>query len=146
MSPEPVRLPAGMRRQMVAHALAEAPLEACGIVAGRGGRGTRFYPTGNAERSRTRYSVPPAELLRITREIERRDEVLYGIFHSHPETEAYPSATDIRLAFYPDSYYLILSLADPDRPVLRAFTIRAGHVAEHPITEFDDQAGPAPVR
>jgi len=133
MSVEPVRLPAGMRERMVAHARAEAPLEACGIVAGRRGRATRFYPTANAERSATRYSVPPQELLRITREIEARGEVLYGIFHSHPETEAYPSATDIRLAFYPDAYYLILSLADPDRPVLRAFTIRQGCVAEHPI-------------
>lgn len=123
---------------MIAHARAEAPLEACGIVAGRDGRATRFYPTDNAERSRTRYSVPPAELLRITREIEAREEDLYAIFHSHPETEAYPSATDIRLAFYPEAYYLILSLADPDRPVLRAFTIRDGQVTEHPIVDGAD--------
>ncbi|MFO7245790.1 MAG: M67 family metallopeptidase [Thermaerobacter sp.] len=136
MRVEPVRLPAGMRDRMIAHARAEAPLEACGIVAGRDGRATRFYPTTNAEASRTRYSVPPAELLRITREIESRNEVIYAIFHSHPETEAYPSATDIRLAFYPDAYYLIASLADPERPVLRAFTIRDGRVTEHPIVEI----------
>lgn len=141
MTPEPVRLPAGMREAMMAHARAEAPCEACGIVAGRDGRATRFYPTPNAERSRTRYAVPPADLLRITREIEERGEQLYAIFHSHPETEAYPSATDIRLAFYPDAYYLILSLADPRRPVLRAFTIRQAQVVEHPIVEEQTPAG-----
>lgn len=130
---EPVRLPQVMIGEMIEHAHLYAPNEACGLVAGRDGKATRFYPTPNAERSRTRYSIPPADLLRITQDIERRGEVLYATFHSHPETEAYPSDTDIRLAFYPNAFYLIVSLAEPTKPDLRGFTIRRGRVTEHPI-------------
>ena len=118
---------------MIEHARRWAPLEACGLVAGRDGTATRFFPTENADRSPVRYTIPPLEILRITREIDRAGEELLAIFHSHPASEAYPSPTDVRLAFYPDSFYLILSLKDPERPVLRAFRIREGRISEHPI-------------
>jgi proteasome lid subunit RPN8/RPN11 len=58
---------------------------------------------------------------------------LVGIFHSHVATEAYPSRTDVELAAYPDAAYLILSLADQDAPVLRAFSIRDGQVSEREL-------------
>ena len=63
-----------------------------------------------------------------------------GIFHSHTFTEAYPSRTDVELAAYPDATYLILSLADPDAPVLRGFHIRDHQVSELPVRVADDQA------
>ena len=122
-----------MLMAMIDHARQQAPLEACGIVAGKDGVATRFYPTENAERSPVRYSIPAREILRILRELDARGEDLYAIFHSHPATEAYPSATDVRFAYYPDSYYLILSLAQPQHPVLRAFRIRDGRISEAPV-------------
>ena len=39
---------------------------------------------------------------------------LGGIYHSHTRTRAYPSATDVKLAFYPDSVYLIVELSRAD--------------------------------
>jgi hypothetical protein len=48
-------------------------------------------------------------------------------------TEAYPSRTDVELAAYPDAAHLILSLADQDTPVLRAFSIRDGQVTEREL-------------
>lgn len=134
MEPDGITIPRALVDQMVEHARRWAPLEACGLVAGKGGTATRFFPTENADRSPVRYTIPPLEILRITREIDRAGEELLAIFHSHPASEAYPSATDVRLAFYPDSFYLILSLKDPERPVLRAFRIREGRITEHPIT------------
>lgn len=128
-----MELPRRLYEEMLAHARAEAPLEACGLLGGRDGRPETFYPTPNGERSPVRYSIPPADLLRVTRELERAGQELVGIFHSHPATEAYPSPTDVRLAFYPDACYLILSLADPARPALRAFRIVDGHIAEEPL-------------
>lgn len=115
---------------MIAHAEAGTPLETCGIVAARDGRPVRFYPAVNAARSPVRYNIDPADLLRITLDIEREGTALWAIFHSHPATEAYPSQTDIRLAFYPEAIYLICSLAEPGRPVLRAFRIRDLRVTE----------------
>jgi len=123
-----VDLPLHMRRAMLAHALAEAPLEACGIVAGCDGRPLRFIPTANAAQSPVRYEIAPRDLLRITIEVESAGECIWAIFHSHPTTAAYPSATDIRLAFYPEALYLIASLVG--EPGLRAFHIIDGQVRE----------------
>ena len=58
---------------------------------------------------------------------------LRAIFHSHTHTEASPSPTDRRQAFYPDAFYLLVSLADRERPVLRGFTIVDGEVEEHEV-------------
>ncbi len=123
-------VPPPLRAEMVAHAQREHPLEACGLLSGRDGVPVRFYPARNALASPTRYDLDPRDLLRVTMDIESRGEELWGIFHSHPATEAYPSQTDIRLAFYPQAVYLICSLADRSHPVLRAFRIRDGIVAE----------------
>jgi proteasome lid subunit RPN8/RPN11 len=124
------RLPRELRTAMLAHAVAGLPLEACGIVIGRGGEPLRFVPTANAAASPTRYEIAPRDLLRITLEVEGTGEAIWAIFHSHPTSAAYPSATDIRLAFYPESIYLIVSLVDPARPDLRGFHIIDGHVTE----------------
>lgn len=128
-----LRLPRAMYEEMLRHARAEAPLEACGLVGGRGGRPERFLPTPNAEGSPVRYSIAPRDLLRAMREIEAGGMELVAIFHSHPTTEAYPSPTDVKLAFWPEAIYAILSLAQADAPVLRAFLIREGKVQEVPV-------------
>ena len=57
-----------------------------------------------------------------------RDGAVSAIYHSHPETPARPSAEDIRLGLTPDVSYVIVSLAEPDRPVLKSFKIDAGTV------------------
>ncbi len=119
---------------LVAHARSQAPREACGLLLGNGGRPERFVPTDNEDpRPEVRYRIPPAQLLRHLRAAEEAGEELVAVFHSHPRTEAYPSATDVAQAHYPDARYLILSLAVPDRPVLRAFLIRDGRVEEEPV-------------
>jgi proteasome lid subunit RPN8/RPN11 len=125
-----VRVPVEMQRQMIAHALSERPLEACGLIAGRGEEALAFHPTRNALRSPVRYDVDPRDLLATTLAIEAAGLELWGIFHSHPATEAYPSPTDVRLAHYPDAHYLICSLRRPDAPVLRAFRISGGAIRE----------------
>lgn len=115
---------------MVAHAHEEAPNECCGIAAGRDGRIVRLYRARNAAKSPVRYQVDSRELLAIYNEIEAQGWDLLAIYHSHPLSEAYPSATDVRLAGWPDSLYFIVSLVDPERPVIRAFRIRDGAVEE----------------
>lgn len=129
---EPVIVPDSLWQAMVDHARREAPLEACGILGGKDGRAASFHPCRNVEASPIRYRIDPAEILRIMRLFDASGQDLLAIFHSHPATEAYPSATDVRLAFYPDAYYLILSLAT-EPPILRAFRIREGQVAEYPV-------------
>ena len=48
-------------------------------------------------------------------------------------SEAYPSATDVRLAFWPETYYVLVSLMDQENPVVRAFRIEDGRVSEEEL-------------
>jgi [CysO sulfur-carrier protein]-S-L-cysteine hydrolase len=128
-----IEIPASIHDELVAHARAEFPNEACGVLAGPDGRIERFYPMRNADESSFTYRLDPKEQLAVFEEIEDAGWELRAIFHSHTHTEASPSATDRRQAFYPDAFYLLVSLADRERPVLRGFTIVGGEVEEHEV-------------
>ena len=115
------------------------PNEACGLLvassyAADGGLPTRYVPMRNAAESPYRYMIDPEEQLKIWLELEDNDEVPWGIVHSHVASPAVPSATDVGLAFFPDSLYLVCSLADPDRPTVRAWSIVDGSVTELPLS------------
>ena len=119
---------------LVAHARDAYPNEACALLAGvPGGPVTKVYALPNAEASPTFYVVEPRAQLAAMNEMDDNDWDLVGIFHSHTFTEAYPSKTDVELAAYPEPAYLVLSLAEPEAPVLRAFSIRDGQVGELPV-------------
>lgn len=130
----PLVLPAGLWTDMLAHLRAQLPREGCGLLAGAGGRPVQFFPCANAHPTPlTRYHVDDRDLLATIRAIDQNGWDLLAIFHSHPTSAAYPSATDIRGAYYPESLYMICSLQDPEHPVLRAFWIIDGQVQEHPV-------------
>lgn len=132
-SAAPLLLPVAMHDEIVAHARAEAPRECCGIIAGRDGRATRLYRLMNVEPGVTRYRVDDAELFRVYHDLNDRGEDVLVIYHSHPATPAYPSPTDLDLAAWPDAFYVICSLAAPEAPVVRAFHIVDGRIAEAEI-------------
>ena len=118
---------------MLTHAKAEDPNECCGLIAGKDGRVARVFRATNSERSPVRYNVEPKELLHIDKEIESKGWELVSIYHSHTHSEAYPSATDVRLAFWSGATYLIISLQDKDNPVVRAFKIEDGVISEEQL-------------
>lgn len=123
-------------REMLEHARAQLPLEACGIVSGDlKGRPLQFFPARNEFKSPTRYNVHPEDLLCILNQLEKNQEEIWGIFHSHPESDAYPTRTDLELAGYPQVYYLIASLKNLQHPVLRGFIIRDGSIKEINLEE-----------
>ena len=132
-----VRLPRSIHDEMVAHALEDRPYEVCGLLAGQGGAITRAFRARNKEQSAVRYEIDPKDLIRLFREMDDADLELLGIYHSHTHTQAYPSATDIRLAYYPDALYFIVSLIDERAPHVRTFRIVEGQVSEEPIEVQD---------
>jgi len=119
--------------EIIAHAREDAPNECCGIIAGNDGHAAKLYRAVNAEASPYRYNVDPKDLLRIYRDLDSNGWDVLAIYHSHTHTEAYPSPTDVRLASWPDAYYLIVSLADDAKPVLRAFRVKDGAVEEEEL-------------
>lgn len=115
---------------IVQHCRNDYPNEACGLLSGKGNEIKRVFRMTNVEHSPVVYVMDPKEQLKIFDEIDRDGQELIAIYHSHTHSQAYPSATDIRMAYYPESVYVIVSLADIENPVSRAFRIVDGQVRE----------------
>jgi proteasome lid subunit RPN8/RPN11 len=116
-------LPDALVEQLVAHARAGYPEEVCGLVAGRGGAAVAVYPGRNISLSpRVAYEMDVETLARLI-EFEEAGLELLAIYHSHPHGPEGPSETDIEKATYPEAAYIIVSLADQKRPVMRAYRI-----------------------
>jgi [CysO sulfur-carrier protein]-S-L-cysteine hydrolase len=140
-------LPRACAEEIIAHAREEAPNECCGILAGKSGRVLRLYRAVNAEGSPYRYDIDPQDLYRIHREVEALGWEFIAIYHSHPASEAYPSATDVAMArtsgpgeaieLWPGVVYLIVSLVDPAFPQLRAFRIQGNSPRREQINLLD---------
>ena len=133
--PASVRIPAEIVEAIVRQARAEDPNEACGLVIGdrpaaEGGHPLRYVPTRNKAASPYRYEIHPDDLLRLTIATDDADEAFWAIVHSHVRSAAYPSPTDLGLAFYPDALYLLVSL-EHEKPALGAFRIVGGQI--HPV-------------
>jgi [CysO sulfur-carrier protein]-S-L-cysteine hydrolase len=124
-----------IRDAIVAHARADHPDEACGIVAGPIGsnRAVRFVPMTNAERSPTFYRFDSQEQLRVWREMDDRDEEPVVIYHSHTATEAYPSRTDVALAQEPNAHYVLVSTRSSNDLEMRSYRILDGTVTEEEL-------------
>jgi proteasome lid subunit RPN8/RPN11 len=120
--------------EMVEHGLAAFPNEACGLLAGKEGRPVKFFAMANQDASPASYRLDPREQLMVFDEIEDEDWELLGIFHTHTHSDAYPSETDLRQAFYPEAMYVVMSLSDRANPVVRAFRIEDAEVAEEEVS------------
>ncbi|HAM24631.1 MAG TPA: peptidase [Actinobacteria bacterium] len=121
---------------IIAHARADHPDEACGVVAGPAGtdRPERFIPMVNAARSPTFYEFDSLDLLRLYREMDANDEEPVVIYHSHTATQAYPSRTDISYASEPGAHYVLVSTREPVEVEFRSYRIVDGQVTEEPVT------------
>ena len=126
MSMEILRVSHDQLEQMIGQARADVPLETCGLLAGRDGRVTRVLPVPNILRSPVAYRMDGQGLADA---MVACDYEPLGIYHSHPAGPPVPSPTDVAESFYPDSVYVIISLAQ-EPPSVRAFRILGGAVTE----------------
>lgn len=129
---EQLKLTRSQVEQMIAQARAEAPLEACGLLGGKGGRVLGVYPATNELHSPTRYSIRAIDLLAALEDMETQgwEPAPLGIYHSHPHGPETPSETDIAESYYPEAVYIIIAYLDRIHPSLRGFNIADGQVSE----------------
>jgi [CysO sulfur-carrier protein]-S-L-cysteine hydrolase len=118
--------------EIVAHSLEERPNECCGMVSGVGGEATQVFRARNALASPYSFDMEPADQIAIYTAIEEeRGEEILAIYHSHTKSPAEPSQQDRNQArLWPDPVWLIVSLADPDKPDVRGWDMRDGGVRE----------------
>lgn len=129
-----LQLSAALYAQMLAHLRDAYPEEACGLLAGDKGAAAAIYPVENRLHSTTAFEMAPLQQLQAFMSFEEAGWVLLAIYHSHPHGPDAPSEQDISQAYYPDALSIIVSLAQPDRPAVRAFAIRDGAAEERPLT------------
>jgi proteasome lid subunit RPN8/RPN11 len=115
--------------QLIAQARAEAPNECCGMIASADGVAVAVHPAENAAASPLRYEIEGKQQLAILDAIDDAGHDLGAIYHSHTRTAPEPSQTDINLAFYPESLYVIVGIANAEAEV-RAWRIVDGVVSE----------------
>ena len=123
---------------IIAQSRAEYPDECCGVILGPAGSGkaTRLKPMINAAHSPTFYEFDSRDLLALYREIDDNDEEIVVIYHSHTETEARPSRTDIAYASEPLAHYVLVSTREEIAPAIefRSFRIIDGVVTEEEVS------------
>jgi proteasome lid subunit RPN8/RPN11 len=86
----------------------------------------------NIEKSPVSFFMDPKEQIKVLKEMRNLGLEMIGIYHSHPQSEPYPSAKDISLAFYPEVSYVIISLKYKE-PSVKSFKIKEGKVEEEKI-------------
>lgn len=119
-----LQIPEAIYREMVSQAKAEFPLECCGLLGGKGTVVSHLYKMTNADQSKTRYLMEPREQFKVFKEMRDLGIDLLSIYHSHPKHPAYPSMTDVQLAFYPEAIYIIMSIDGSEaEPLTRGFRI-----------------------
>jgi proteasome lid subunit RPN8/RPN11 len=121
-------------KEIVDQGLREFPNECCGLIAAEAGTPVKVFPMKNADASPATYRLEGREQLHVFDELDERGWDLWAIYHSHTHSDAYPSETDVRLAFYSDARYILVSLADREHPVVRSFFIRDAQVTEEELT------------
>jgi len=128
-----LQIPNNIFEQILKQAKAEAPIEACGILAGKDGEVEKLYKMTNADQSSDHFMMEPKEQFKVAKDIRSAGLEMLAIYHSHPITPARPSDEDIRLALTPDVTYVIFSLQSADSPVIKGFLIRENDMAEVPV-------------
>lgn len=118
--------------QMIGHAYDGYPLEACGLLVGRGGHVDRFVACTNEAASARIYAIPAKELLHAERAAEHDGLEIIGVFHSHTHSEPYPSPTDVDQAPDPEWHYVIVSLKR-EAPETRCYRIDGGMISEERV-------------
>ena len=110
-------------KEMIQHVKDELPNEGCGILAGKDGKVLKVYKMTNTDKSFLTFFMDPKEQFEAMKDMRRLELEMVGIYHSHVASPAYPSQRDVKFAFYPDVYYVIISLKDKDNPQVKAFKI-----------------------
>ena len=124
-----VHITDAVKQGIEAHARRALPTECCGLLSGNNGVITDLHPLRNdADKPETRYFATPEDLFAAMRRIRDAEQRLLGIYHSHPRSPAYPSVSDVEMAFYPEAFYFIISM-EP-RIDLRAFKIEGAQIED----------------
>ena len=91
-------IPQEIYSQLIEAAEGSSPLEACGLLAGKGSDINKFYEMTNADASPEHFTMLPEEQFAAIKDMRANGTEMLAIWHSHPETPPRMSEEDIKLA------------------------------------------------
>ena len=122
--------------KIVAHAKAEAPVEACGLIAGElNGEDKiikKVYILTNTDHAEEHFTLDPREQLAAVKDMRAEGLTPLGNWHSHPVSPSRPSEEDKRPAYDSSASYMILSLMNAE-PVLNSFHIEGDNAEKEQL-------------
>lgn len=122
------RLRPAMARAMIAHAAEASPREACGLIVYDGaGRPVGLYRITNVHPDPDRFELDPVEHFGVVREADEHGWQIGGVYHSHPQGPARPSATDLAAGIDPAWISFVIGRNGIAKWVIRAYSMRDGH-------------------
>ncbi|MDG1989969.1 MAG: M67 family metallopeptidase [Dehalococcoidia bacterium] len=131
-----LKIPIEYKNFIINHAKNDVPNEACGIIHCLDGKPSNIYKVTNVADSPYRYEMDGIEQLNLEKKREMSGEQLFAIYHSHVATEAKPSPTDVRMAFFPpgnfdaepmfDNIFYILVSLENEIPDVKFYSIKKG--------------------
>lgn len=127
-------------REMIDHALEDAPIECCGLIAAKDGVVCAVYRARNKEASPYRFDIDPLDTRKILDRIDDEGGELAGFYHSHTGSPPIPSPTDIRMMgplFGPPYVHFVIGVADREAPEARAWYIEDGERTEQEYEVLD---------
>ena len=132
-----LRLPAAMRDEIYAHGREEYPRECMGMIGGKDGELLDLYRMVNTSEIDKAYADDPIENIQIGETMDQRGQLPLVIYHSHPGTEAYFSATDEQAAregLWGSIVYIVASIKPDQSPYMKAFRIPADDAPVEEVT------------
>ena len=131
-----LRIPQSFADAILEQSRQEYPDECCGVILGPIGsdQALRHKPMINSAHSPTFYEFDSEDLLALYREADDNDEEIVVVYHSHTETQAYPSRTDISYASEPNAHYVLVSTRKEIAP---ATEFRSYRIVDGVVTEED---------
>ena len=104
------------------HAEKEKPNESCALLFGKQNRISEIFLTKNIEESPVKFTISNEQLIKAYKISEEKNVEVIGIFHSHPNSEAYPSNTDEKFMLSNPVVWMIYSNINNN---FKAFTLNS---------------------
>jgi proteasome lid subunit RPN8/RPN11 len=133
-----LELDGALQERLRQWALQGYPQECCGLLLGSAADGgvrvaeVTSARNLNTERAQDRFELDPQDFLRADALARERGLEIVGVWHTHPDHPAVPSATDLESAWEGWSY-LILSVAAPGVQAMRSWRLAGREFVEEHI-------------
>jgi proteasome lid subunit RPN8/RPN11 len=120
-------IPRHLINQILEQAQNSPTREVCGLISCVDQYPAKCYSVSNtAPDPEKHFLMDPEQQIGIMRDMRERNEELYAIYHSHPDSPARPSEEDLAQVAYPDTLHLIISMDTTGILQLNGFQIQSG--------------------